>query len=581
MATFYIDPSLDTNGSGSFASPFNSPDSIVWSPGYRYLFNNSSVCRRQIIVGADDVYIGTYGDGPGAVVSGSVGFVANWSQATNGEIQCSAPANTFGASTTLAMLLRDGAPITKRGSPGSLLPGEWQASGANIVYRPLNVSDVPTFLEVAWTDSAIRQTSAAVRNNVHIDGISLEKVHIGIFSANDGGTEAANFWRIEDVRTKWNSRSAMHIIRGNRIDVVGGRFEKYGSTGLNFGLVGGVQCNNVSLYGATVDDGVPWITDTNLEGHAIDMVEGCSGLSIKKCVIRNHGANYPGSFLADVSGATHRPDSTVSFDGVIGVVCCGNEFVNNALAPVQCGDFVDGSVVQGLDQTVAGNVFRGNLKKFTTVQSSAQTLLACVQVMGATYERVRISNNFFADNGNGVRLTGESQRPSVVYAVATKAGAKLGLEVKNNIFGANDVSTLLTVRNLSATGTVGTSDIANNVYGVQTAPQWSNASVVTQRVWVQSSNVSYRVPFSTTWAIYQAAGFDSGAQYDVDLSGIVSYSGELIVPSTATESSLATDNPLALAGTYVQGVHLQNGRMRPGFCPVGAYQAVLPKAIRT
>lgn len=53
------------------------------------------------------------------------------------------------------------------------------------------------------------------------------------------------------------------------------------------------------------------------------------------------------------------------------------------------------------------------------------------------------------------------------------------------------------------------------------------------------------------------------------------------VLGTTTESSLATDNPLALAGTYVQGVHLQNGRMRPGFCPVGAYQAVLPKAIRT
>jgi hypothetical protein len=57
--------------------------------------------------------------------------------------------------------------------------------------------------------------------------------------------------------------------------------------------------------------------------------------------------------------------------------------------------------------------------------------------------------------------------------------------------------------------------------------------------------------------------------------------GSLKVPSTATLATLGTDNPLALSGTYVSGVTLANGRQRPGFVPIGAYMAVLPRTART
>lgn len=52
----------------------------------------------------------------------------------------------------------------------------------------------------------------------------------------------------------------------------------------------------------------------------------------------------------------------------------------------------------------------------------------------------------------------------------------------------------------------------------------------------------------------------------------------LRVPASTTLATLSAVNPLALAGDYVQGVQLANGRLRPGYCPVGAYQAVLPRA---
>lgn len=40
-------------------------------------------------------------------------------------------------------------------------------------------------------------------------------------------------------------------------------------------------------------------------------------------------------------------------------------------------------------------------------------------------------------------------------------------------------------------------------------------------------------------------------------------------------------NPLATAGTYVQGVTLANGRLRPNNTPIGAYMAVQPRAARS
>lgn len=582
MTTVYVNHAAAVDGDGSYGAPYNTWASVVWTAGNTYLMSTDGTCREEITIGADDVEIGAYGDGEMAVVDGSIPFVPVWSAAANGEFTCTPPANSFGDATDIGMLLWEGQPINKRGSVGSLTPGEWQLSAGTVYYRPVTVRDLPRQLEACYQDSAIRQTAAAVRSNVRINNVLIQKTHIAIFSANDGGTEEARNWEITDVRTRWTSRSAIHLIRGYGLKVSGGRFEKYGSTCLNFGLVGGTEFNNVRLRNIEVDDGIPWITDTNLEGHAIDMVEGCSGFSLRNSRIRNHGANYPGTLFQLVSGSTYRPDATVSVDGVEDVDISGNEFFNNALAPVQCGDFIDGSVVQGKQQRISGNVFLSNLRKFDRVDSANATLFACVQVMGATYEAVTIHNNTFLCNGNGLRLTGESQRPCVVYAVGTAAGAALDVSVRNNVFGTNDVSTLLTVRNLSATGTVIGAKISNNRYAAQSDPQWSTAGVVTQRIWVQTSNTSYRVPYTHTFAAYRTAtSADSNSEDAVDLSALVDAMGALHVSPNAALASLDADNSLARAGTYVPGTHLRNGRMRPGYCPIGAYAAVLPGPARS
>jgi hypothetical protein len=51
-------------------------------------------------------------------------------------------------------------------------------------------------------------------------------------------------------------------------------------------------------------------------------------------------------------------------------------------------------------------------------------------------------------------------------------------------------------------------------------------------------------------------------------------------PLLQSDGSIPASSPCATAGTYVSGVTLANGRLRPNFTPIGAYMAVLPRTAR-
>jgi hypothetical protein len=51
-------------------------------------------------------------------------------------------------------------------------------------------------------------------------------------------------------------------------------------------------------------------------------------------------------------------------------------------------------------------------------------------------------------------------------------------------------------------------------------------------------------------------------------------------PQLNSDGSIRSSSPVATAGTYVSGVTLANGRLRPNFVPIGAYMAVLPRTAR-
>jgi parallel beta-helix repeat protein len=51
-------------------------------------------------------------------------------------------------------------------------------------------------------------------------------------------------------------------------------------------------------------------------------------------------------------------------------------------------------------------------------------------------------------------------------------------------------------------------------------------------------------------------------------------------PRVQSDGGIPASSPCATAGTYVSGVTLANGRLRPNFVPIGAYMAVLPRTAR-
>ncbi len=51
-------------------------------------------------------------------------------------------------------------------------------------------------------------------------------------------------------------------------------------------------------------------------------------------------------------------------------------------------------------------------------------------------------------------------------------------------------------------------------------------------------------------------------------------------PRVQSDGGIPASSPVATAGTYVSGVTLANGRLRPNFTPIGAYMAVLPRTAR-
>lgn len=516
MATYYIDPTVAGAGTGTIGDPFQDWSSVSWSSGNSYLQKRGTTYRKAIVIGADNVTIGAYGTGVNPVIRADQSFTPTWTAQANGEYSCPAPANTFSGSSLVAMFIKNGSPVTKRGSVGSLAGGECQSSGTTIYYKPVNGDHTTASFAMLYQDYGFTPTSAAVRNLVTIEDIDLMYVYIGFYSGNNGGTESATNWTLRRVRTDWTPRGGIHFVRGGPIVVEDSTFSKFTSTGVNFGLVGGTQCNNVTLRRTTVEEGGAWISDTNLEGHAFDMVEGCSNLVVEDCIFRNHGSFYPSTAYAHAGGSpSYRPDATLSFDGVSNVVVRGTLFENNCLAPIQCGDFTDGAPVSGNNQQIYGNIFKGNLKKFASSDSSNATLFTCIQILGTSFTGLKIYNNTFVDNGNGLRLTSEHQRPCLIYAVTTTSGTTYNIEVKNNIFGVNDVSSLLVIRIVAASGTIPGANIASNVYETQTSSQWLDGPTVTNYIYIQPNNASsYQVPDSHTFAAYKTAtSADTGSLY--------------------------------------------------------------------
>lgn len=233
------------------------------------------------------------------------------------------------------------------------------------------------------------------------------------------------------------------------------------------------------------------------------------------------------------------------------------------------------------------------------------------------YGTFYVANNYFEDlstgtiDGNGVLVDWGCDDVLVVNNRFKNLTGKAG------VFNSGCGIMVLDSTNVRCYGNVGENMRIGLFIGDQNSPSRQSARLHNNTMWgctehaiylthnVAVASVSmynntfqgtgYKVYNATTnasvWSLENYNNFDGFAlgtfqhtlganDMSVAMAPIVRSDGSLKVPSTATLATVGTDNPLATSGTYVGGVTLRNGRLRPGYTPIGAYMAVLPRAAR-
>jgi hypothetical protein len=435
--------------------------------------------------------------------------------------------------------------VTNAGGTGLLAAGrdwlrvrKWRASGcsshgmnlrgANCIFEDLECfsnggSGVTFNLATNWTDTVFRRVRA--HNNVdHAIGAA----------ANTGTSAVRRVWFI-DCEGVGSTGTGKH-----------GLYMEYltGATGSVFEdvqVVGGVFSRNT---GAGI----------NLR-HTVDAYPGASSAFNRNVNIRSTTTHDNGSAGISVIGIRGgvianndvRRNGTVSTLGGIwtgrniGLVVSSNEVHDNTTPGIDGAGVFD-------DQYNVGCIVRGN--HITGHRgSAAQPYYSGFGIASYSAAGSRIHGNFVARNVHGIWISNPTATPLTN-----------DVEVTNNTFVDNTTS-----------GINYDFDLGNNrVNARQNIVTGSPHGIYkpgTLNTMLESGNYAWGngINFS---------GITPGAgSSQTDYSAWLQRNGQLVPAAGA--------NPLENAGTYLPGVHLMNGRMRPGFCPVGAYQAVLPRQARS
>jgi len=159
---------------------------------------------------------------------------------------------------------------------------------------------------------------------------------------------------------------------------------------------------------------------------------------------------------------------------------------------------------------------------------------------------VRVEGNVIIQGG-GTALTG------AVY------GSSAGMVVQNNVIwriAGTDVADAAIRNNTSN---------ATNLYRNNIIVGF-NTGIRRGALAVDSYNDFHQVTTAVRDASYLPVAAGTGTVY--------------VDPQLNSDGSIRSSSPVATAGTYVSGVTLANGRLRPNFVPIGAYMAVLPRTAR-
>lgn len=249
-------------------------------------------------------------------------------------------------------------------------------------------------------------------------------------------------------------------------------------------------------------------------------------------------------------------------------------------ADVLGGLVLEDFLVESSDEGQAQILFNG-------VGSTA--IVRCGTIIGgcANNAAVRLSGTQGIETGSLLLVTGIVVRAPRNAGLFTIGGSESACTVNGRIVIANNSIDGQNEQNLSfsagisihpgALVTLGASAsllAVNNIINCKGRPAVRlPVGAANDSRWEIRSNQSENGTFGAIGATSYATPADFEAAH-------APAQGNMALPEGGYTAGLPVPTSLAAAGAYVQGVRLQNGRMRPGYCPVGAYQAVLPRGTR-
>jgi hypothetical protein len=366
----------------------------------------------------------------------------------------------------------------------------------------------------------------------------------------------------------------------SRVRIENNRFIGVNPTGNARGVIGFRSEQAINVASIVRDLSVTGNTFENCRGYALEALDGHSfgaaspqyGLFLGARVLNNRVINQ----AADATGILGGAFSLFGFEQS---TTAG--FGHNLVA----GNFVDGAEGQagGANICYGTSVVENN--EFRRLRTNS--IDACGVLIDIEARNCIVRNNVMADMPGRPGVFNTGCGVMILDAINTFVygnqitGARCGL-----FFGNLTASRVNRVHNntcldcmedgvfIAAGADKPGCVLRNNVF---TARSSAAVSVDSETAGWTAENFNR---FDTLFAapVNHTLGANSAT---ANLAPLLNGDGSLRVAPTTTLANLATDNPLALSGTYIQGVHLMNGRMRPGFCPVGAYQAVLPRQARS
>jgi hypothetical protein len=363
------------------------------------------------------------------------------------------------------------------------------------------------------------------------------------------GTDRAD-WIIEDVwidnvAAGTNRRGITNITTGSSETVpVLGKIRRVKVT--NVPTDGANDCNGIMLWGQGVE-----ILDTVIEDIATDGIWlRCRNASVGRAQIRRVAQDD------DVRGDF---GDCIQFGGA-GASDFSNARVFDCLLDHSSSQNAKNSLILNAATATNGVMIEGNTVITSTV---TQQIGIFVEANNATVRGNRVIGGDY-----GV-LFGGTTSGSVAYGNDV-TGANFGIRLGSNVTGTKIVNNTLRRNGVGFYGSRNDNTteiyynlIYDNIVGIQ-----RHGNMLEDYNWL----------FNETNFGSLGGGGSIGANSTLtDPRPYLNRDGSL-----KTEGySRANPNPLATIGAYRQGVRLINGRMRPGWCPVGAYQAVLPRQART